>query len=58
LSVEFCANCVHLLGCELSGGFLIVELDGFWADVDADKLLPFAIELVEEGPRHRTWKEG
>ena len=49
---------MHLLGCKLSSGLLIVELDGFGADVDADKLLPFAIELVEEGPRHRTWKEG
>lgn len=33
---------------------MIVQLDGFWADVDANKLLPFAVELVEEGPRHRA----
>ena len=56
MAVEFCTDCLDLLGCKLSGSLLIVEVDGFWADVDADKLLPISIELVEESPRHRAWK--
>lgn len=35
---------------------MVVELDGFWADVDAEKPLPFAVEVIEKSPGHRTWK--